>query len=347
MSENVFSQAPDGRAHITDVATHAGVSVATVSRVLNGRPSVGSASRERVLRAVAELNYRPNRLARSLRRQSAETVAMVVSDIENPHFAEAVRAAEDAVYQRGYRLLLCNTDEDSGKQQTYLDVLAEERVSGVIIAPSDPTDPGLGRLLDRGIPLVAFDRAIADVRADAVIGDNLDAGRAATAHLLEQGHTNVAFVSGPASTVTGRDRLAGYEDTMRRANLAPRSVCAAFRIEDGARAARALLDDHSTTGLIVANNLMAAGALRTLRAEGRKIPEDVAFVMIDEPFWVDLVEPPVTSIAQPIRVMATSAVRLLFDRLNGLRTDSQRLSFQFELHVRESSQRSLFPGKTG
>jgi DNA-binding LacI/PurR family transcriptional regulator len=340
MTENVYSDISTevSTVHIRDVALHAGVSVATVSRVLNGHTSVRSASRQRVLRAVAELNYRPNRLARNLRRQTAETVAMVVSDIENPHFAEAVRAAEDAVYQRGYRLLLCNTDEDPAKQQTYLDVLADERVSGVIIAPSDPSDVAISRLLDRGTPIVAFDRPVADPRADAVVGDNLEAGRAATTHLLELAHTRIGFISGPETTVTGRDRLAGYEDAMRRAGLTPRTIFASFRIEDGERAAYELLEDPTITGLVVANNLMAAGALRALRARGRKVPDEVAFVMIDEPFWVELVDPPVTALAQPIRAMAGSAVRLLFERLRSDRTESQRLAFHFDLHVRASSE---------
>lgn len=333
------------RIQIRDVAKRAGVSAATVSRVLNGRSEVRSAARERVLSAVADLDYRPNRLARSLRRKATETVAMVVSDIENPHFAEAVRAAEDAVYQRGYRLLLCNSDESASKQQTYLDVLAAECVSGVIVAPSDPTDPGIKRLLDQSIPVVAFDRAVADPRADAVIGNNLDAARVATTHLIESGHSAIGLVSGPLDTTTGRDRLAGYEDAMRRAGLDTRFEFGGFRMDEGEQATLRLADStRGLSALVVANNLMAAGALKALRTRGLSIPDNVALVSIDEPFWVEFVDPPMTTMAQPIRVMATSAVELLFERIEGVRTESRRLTFDFTLHIRASSQHAQTGG---
>jgi DNA-binding LacI/PurR family transcriptional regulator len=327
------------RIQIRDVAKRAGVSAATVSRVLNGRAEVRSAARERVLSAVVDLGYRPNRLARSLRRKASETVAMVVSDIENPHFAEAVRAAEDAVYQRGYRLLLCNSDESASKQQTYLETLAAECVSGVIVAPSDPADSAIKRLLDQSIHVVAFDRTVADPRADAVIGNNLDATRVATTHLIDGGHSAIGLVSGPLETTTGRDRLAGYEDVMRRAGLEPRVEFGGFRMDEGEQAALRLVDSSPRlSALVVANNLMAAGALKALRARGLEIPGDVALVTVDEPFWAEFVDPPLTTIAQPIRLMATSAVDLLFERIEGRRSESRRLTFDFELHIRASSQ---------
>ena len=186
-------------AKIKEVAERAGVSPATVSRVLSGTPGVRPASRERVLQAVAELDYRPNRLGRNLRQQNSETLGVVVSDIENPHFTQMVRAVEDAAYGRGFRVLLCNTDEMAEKQRAYLEVLAAERVLGVILAPSDPAGEEIGRLLDLGIPVVAFDRVVGDPRADAVIVDNAEGSRRATEHLIRAGHERIGFVSGPAA----------------------------------------------------------------------------------------------------------------------------------------------------
>ncbi|MEW6637580.1 MAG: LacI family DNA-binding transcriptional regulator, partial [Actinomycetota bacterium] len=148
-----------------DVADRAGVSPATVSRVLNGAATVRPEYRERVLAAIEELGYRPNRLASNLRRRKAETIGVVVSDIENPHFTQMVRAVEDAAYRRGYRVLLCNTDEEPEKQRSYLEVLADERVLGVILSPSDPRGAEISRLLDLGIPVVTFDRTVEDPRA--------------------------------------------------------------------------------------------------------------------------------------------------------------------------------------
>src|SRR3954467_5258673 len=143
-----------------DVARLAAVSPATVSRVLNGDPTVGATYRRRVTRAVEELNYRPNRLARNLRIQRTTTIGVVVSDIENPHFTQMVRAVEDAAFRRGYRVLLCNTDENPEKQKAYLQVLAAERVLGVLISPSDPAGEEISELIELGIPVIAFDRSV-------------------------------------------------------------------------------------------------------------------------------------------------------------------------------------------
>jgi len=322
--------------NIKTVAERAGVSPATVSRVLSGAARVQPAYRERVLAAVAELGYRPNRLASNLRRQKAEMIGVVVSDIENPHFAQMVRAVEDDAYQRGFRVLLCNTDETAEKQRSYLEVLAAERVVGVILAPSDPAGREIGKLLDLDIPVVAFDRIVDDQRADAVVIDNVEGARRATAHLIRAGHERIGFVGGRPEIQTGAERSAGYEAAMRTAGLASRSADGAFRIDQGRLATEQLLDDgHDLTSLVVANNLMTIGALQALRARGIRVPEDLALVALDDPFWAEFVEPPLTTLAQPVKRMAEGAVRLLFERIEG-RQQARSLIFDFELRVRRS-----------
>src|SRR5688572_429029 len=154
---------------IRDVARLAGVSPATVSRVLNGSETVAEDLRRRVFDAAERAGYRPNRIARNLRRQKADMIGVIVSDIDNPHFSEAVRVIEDEAYRSGYRLLLCNSDERADKQRSYLQMLADERVQGVILSPADAAGIGSNALLDLGIPVVAFDRVIDDPRADAVV----------------------------------------------------------------------------------------------------------------------------------------------------------------------------------
>ncbi|MHB1496993.1 MAG: LacI family DNA-binding transcriptional regulator, partial [Acidimicrobiales bacterium] len=181
---------------IREVAEVAGVSPATVSRALNGTAVVRQATREKVLAVVDELGYRPNRVAGNLRRQQVQMIGVVVSDIENPHFTQMVRAVEDAAYLKGYRVLLCNTDEAPAKQREYLGVLIAERVAGAVISPTEPGAPEIGELIDHGAAVVAFDRAVADRRADAVLAANADAGRLATQHLVATGHKRVGFVSG-------------------------------------------------------------------------------------------------------------------------------------------------------
>lgn len=327
-----------GQPNLRDVATQAGVSSATVSRALNDPDSVSAQSRERVLQAVTELGYRPNNLARSLRRQQVDMIGVVVSDIENIHFAQMVRTIEDAAYRMGYRVILCNTDEQAQKQASYLEMLAAEHVRGIIIAPSSASAPEITQLLDRGIPVVACDREIADTRAGSVIADNEGGARRATEHLLNAGHTRIGLVGGPPSIQTGLERQAGYEAAMRARGLRPQMSVGGFRVEGGRRATDELLAAHSDlTGLVIANNLMAIGALQALKRRGLRVPRDLAVVSIDDPIWAEVTDPPLTTLAQPIKEMARAAVDLLFQRINGEPNPPRRVVFDLELRVRASS----------
>ena len=322
---------------IKDVARRAGVSSATVSRVLNADRGVSEERRQRVLDAIRELGYQPNRVARSLRRQSSDMIGVVVSDIENPHFTQAVRVIEDAAFAQGYRVLLCNTDETPSKQSSYLEMLASERVLGVILAPADPNDSTIAKLLDMGIPIAAFDREASDPRADAVTADNITAGRRATEHLLAQGHRFIGFVAGRPDIQTGIDRQQGYEQAMRQRGLTPHVVTGMFRIHQAQMATGRMLEEHpEMTAIVVGNNLMTVGTLRALQAAGRRVPADISLVQIDDPFWGELVEPPLTSLAQPVRQMAQNAVDLLLQRITGERAMSRHVVFQFELRDRQS-----------
>jgi LacI family transcriptional regulator len=330
-------EAPSVR--IRDVAERAGMSPATVSRVLNDSSLVTAETRERVMRAIAELGYRPNRVARNLRLRKVEMIGVVVSDIENPHFTGMVRTVEDAAYDRGYRMLLCNTDEKAEKQRAYLEMLLAERVLGVILSASNPAGEEIGELLDLGIPVVAVDRPVKDPRADSVTTDNLGAGRIATRHLLETGHKRIALVSTP-EVVTGLERMAGYEQVMRSASLEPRSAPGYSRVEGGMAATEQLLQiDPPPTALIASNNLVGLGALRVLHDRGLRVPQDIALVMIDDPFWAAILDPPVTALAQPVRKMAECVVELLIDRLSGDRRESRHVVFDVELRVRASTAR--------
>jgi LacI family transcriptional regulator len=322
---------------ISEVAAHASVSPATVSRVLNGDPRVGEEYRQRVLRSVAKLEYRPNALARNLRRQRSGVVGVVVPDIENPHFGETVRAVEDQAYDAGYRVLVCNTDESADKQRAYLETMIDERVLGVIIAPSDPDGAQIGQLLDLGIPVVAVDREVADPRADAVLGDNVRATRTTGKLLADRGHRDIAFLAGREDVETGAERMLGYELAMRDAGLPTRVIPGRFRLEIGKAAiAELLAGDAAPSALIAANNLMTLGALLAIRDAGLRVPDDIAIAAIDDPAWARLVNPPLTTFAQPIRRMAADAMELLLQRVTGARDRPRRIVHRFELRLRAS-----------
>jgi DNA-binding LacI/PurR family transcriptional regulator len=263
-------------------------------------------------------------------------VGVVVTDITNTHFTAMVRATEDAAYRRGYPVLLCNTDENAAKQATYLDMLADQRVLGVILTPADPTAPGIRHLLDLGIPVVATDRPVADPRADAVVVDNADAGRIATLHVIEQGHRRIGFISGPLHVSAGFDRLAGHLEVMAAAGLEVRHAPGDFTIDGGRRAAKQLMQaPGGITALIASNGTMAFGALQAIQELGLRMPDDIAYVALDEPFWMSLM--PITTLAQPVKQMAEASVDLILDRITGEAREPRRMTFAFELHPRLSS----------
>jgi DNA-binding LacI/PurR family transcriptional regulator len=328
---------------IRDVANRAGVSAATASRALNGSATVSDDLRVRVVEAASALGYRPNNLARSLRRQRTDTIGVIVSDIANPHHSEAVRVMEDAASQAGWRLVLCNSDERVDKQRTYLRLLADERVGAVILSAADEAGSGVDALLDLGIPVVAFDRVIDDPRVDAVSCDNEAGVRALTRHLVDLGHRRIAFVGGRPRVATGSARLRGYRDAMHEAGLRTMVEDADFRADLAEVAARRLLDRTARpTAMVVANNTMAVGTLRAIREADLRVPDDIALATVDDPVWAELVEPPITALAQPVRAMAEAAVRLALDRVAGQRVAGEarplvRLVLPMELRMRRSS----------
>ena len=323
---------------IRDVARIAGVSPATVSRVLNGSETVADDLRRRVFDAAERAGYRPNRIARNLRRQKADMIGVIVSDIDNPHFSEAVRVIEDEAFRAGYRLLLCNSDERSDKQRSYLRMLADERVQGVILSPADAAGSGSEALLDIGIPVVAFDRVIDDARADAVVCDNEDGLRRLTEHFIWLGHKQIAYVGGRSHVETGASRLAGYLAAIRAAGLVPFTVEGEFRAERAEAAVGELLARGvRPSSIVVANNVMAIGTMRALRTAGLKIPTNVAIGAVDDPIWAELVDPPLTALAQPVRTLAETAMRLMVERIEGGRTEARRVVLPMELRIRQSS----------
>lgn len=323
---------------IRDVASQAGVSPATASRALNGSVTVSDALRASVLEAASDLGYRPNNLARSLRRQRTDTIGVIVSDIANPHHSEAVRVMEDAASRARWRVVLCNSDERVDKQRAYLRLLADERVGAVILSAADEAGSGTDALLDLGIPVLAFDRVITDPRVDAVTCDNEAGVHALTRHLIDLGHRRIGFVGGRAHVATGSARLLGYRAAMREAGLRTLVEDGDFRADRAEAATRRLLQRASRpTALVVANNTMAGGTLRAVRRAGLVVPDEIALATVDDPVWAELVDPPLTALAQPVRAMAEAAVRLVLERVAGERDVSVHLVMPMELRVRRSS----------
>jgi LacI family transcriptional regulator len=300
---------------IGDVARAAEVSVATVSRVLNGTATVSSERAERVRRAAEALRYQPSGPARALRRQRTTLWAAIVADIENPFFTSMIRGVEDVAQREDHRLVLCNTDEDLGKEAAYIDVAIADRMAGVIIAVASTTRSSLDPLLAAGIPVVAVDRRPRSAAVSSVLVDNRLGARQATEHLLDGGARRVACITGPSRLSNAETRLAGYRDA-----LAARGVRSSrdlvrrgdFREEGGHRAACSLLDGpRPPDAFFVTNNLMTLGTLRALREQGCRVPDDVTIVGFDDAPWTSLVSPPLSVVAQPTAEIGRQAAELL------------------------------------
>lgn len=325
---------------ITDVARAAGVSPATVSRVLNGTSAVSKALAAKVHKAAADLGYVPFSSARALRRQHTSVWAAIVSDIENPFFTAVVRGIEDVARKVQHRLVLCNSDEDLERESAYIDVAIAERMAGVVIAVASGRESSVQPLMDARVPVVAVDRA-AGRDVDAVLVDNRLGAEEATRHLLENGSQRVACITGPTRVNTANERLEGY----RRAVIASgRSVQqelirrADYKEPGGHDAALSLLTSRNPPdALFIANNPMTVGALRAMRELGLTVPRDVALVAFDDAPWCALTNPQLSVVAQPAYEIGRVAAELLATA--GDKRSSRTIVLTPQLIVRESSVR--------
>ncbi|TDD17675.1 LacI family transcriptional regulator [Kribbella turkmenica] len=304
-------------ATISDVAARAGVSTATVSRALNGKSTVDRDLVARVRKAAVELGYQPNGPARNLRRQEAAVVALIISDVENPFFTAIARGVEDVAHEVGYSVVLCNSDESAEKENRYIDIAIQERVAGVILSPSGTTT-SVAKLATRGTAYVAVDRPLPGHDSDVVLVDTRLAARQATAHLVAQGYDRIGCITGPSGVRTADDRLAGYRDALRSAKRrTPKLVRRTeYKAAGAHRAALDLLSQaEPPDALLIANSAMAVGVLQALQELEIRPGRDVGLVAFDDAPWAELVDPPLSVVAQPAYEIGAVAARLLLARI--------------------------------
>ena len=303
------------RRTILDVARVAGVHPSTVSRALHRADAPLSAeTRRKVLAAVERLEYRPSIIARGLRLQRTRTLGMLVPDITNPFFPPIIRGAEEAARERGYELVLCNTDDAPDRENASLRLLRERQADGVLIATSRMADATLALVRRERFPFVLVNRG-SRVPADlSVEVDNERIASSVVAHLASLGHRRIAHIAGPLSTTTGAGRAAGYRDALRDHGIAPEPSllveATAFSDDAGSDAARRLLA-AAPTAIFAANDLLMLGALRAAREKGLAIPSDLSLVGVNDIPLVGLIEPPLTTVRVPGREMGQIAARML------------------------------------
>lgn len=322
---------------IVDVAKLAGVSTASVSRVISGLSGVSEETRKRVNAAVKALGYRPDLAARRLRSGRTDTLGLIVSDIRNPFFTEISRAVEDVAYQHRMRVLLCNADEDPEKEAFYLQMMRDENVSGVILSPTLTLLKDL-RPNNYPFPMVLVDRCERDVEADAVVLDNFDAAYRLTEHLITQGYRRIVFLYGSIGS-TGSQRYQGYLAAMSVAGLTSEAEPIAPRSELAREvAARMLRRNPLPDALVASSGLVLQGIVEAVKAAGVRVPTDIAVAGFDDLPWTSLVTPDITVVRQPTNEIGQTALRLLLERVVMPERAVRRVVLRGELMVRGSTQ---------
>lgn len=329
---------------MADVARLAGVSPATVSRCLNGS-NVSPDIKNRVERAVSQLGYRPNLIARGLRKQVSDVWACVISDIENQFFTAVVRGVEDVAREANHSVVLCNTDEDVQREAEYLRLIGAQQMAGVIISATR-TDVDIQGLVRAGVQVVSIDRQLSQP-VDTVLVNSHEGAEVATKHLIAMGCRRIACITGRHDTTTGEERLRGYRAALRAAGLpvdpAMERYCD-FK-EDSAFSAAQDLTGEATRpdGFFVANNPMTLGVLKALASRGLDVPHDVAVAGFDDLPWWSYSHPTVTAVAQPAYDMGRAAGVMLNERIAGHRGPPRERYFEPQLVIRQSSQLGTRP----
>jgi LacI family transcriptional regulator len=328
------------RPTIRDVAEKAGVSIATVSRVLAGIAGAGAEAKERVLAAVEALQYHPDLSARGLRARQRKLIGVVLPDLQNPFFTGLAQGVEEELCDAGFTLLLGHCDGKPDRERRHFEVLRGEGAAGLILVPSNGPGADYAPLAQWELPVVAVDRAPRGLDVDLVNTDNRASAREAVRHLIALGHREIVLINGPEAFDVSVERLAGAREAVADAGLPPDSLAVVhsdFHQDGGFKAMEQLLGrPQRPHAVLVANNLMTLGALQAIHERRLRIPEDIAVVGFDDMPWATALWPPLTAVAQPATELGRTAASLLLDRLAEPRRVPRHVILRNRLQVRAS-----------
>lgn len=329
---------------IKDIARLSGVSPTTVSKVMNSKDDdIGEATKQRVKEIISEHGYTPNIVARSMVTKKTNTIGIVIPDIRNPFFPELIRGAEDTAHDLGYNLIICNTDDDADKEKIYLDILKKKMVDGIIFTAS--SSQSFHQTNGFEMPTVVVDR---DIKTRNIIGriivDNIKGGYLAAEHLLERGCRKIGFISGVRTSLPSLERFIGYKRALENNGITDyEEICRfkSFKSEFGYTAAKELLEDHpDIDGLFCASDLIAIGAIQAAVEKGMRIPEDIKIVGFDDIYISKYLNPPLTTIRQPVYQIGEIAAKMLIESFKSKRHYQDEENFEVldtQLIIRKST----------
>lgn len=325
---------------IKDVAKHAGVSIATVSRVLNNK-GVKTETKKEVLEVIAKLGYRVNMVARSLKTNKTQTIGFLVPDF-GPFFMEVAQVVEEILNDYGYSLIVCSSNEDFDREHERIAMLKEKQVDGIIVVPTSERADHLLEIQSEGTPIVLVDRIIPDFWADCVLVDNVNGSYLAVEHLVNQGYERIGLINGRQEVTTGKERHRGFRRVFEDYNMTVSEdliMAGDFSTESGYDLMKKLLElPNPPEAIFVANYYMSIGALLAINELGVNVPESLGLVVFDSMDLSKLANPPLTAVIQPLKDIGEKVAHLIYKRVRGDNSDfPQLLRLKPELVVRQSS----------
>lgn len=327
-------------ATMRNIAERAGVSIATVSAVINSSAYVRPELKNRVMKACKALNYYPNEIARSLKNKKTKAIGVIIPDISNPFFTSLVRGIEDFATKNGFIVILCNTDENGDKEDIYLRILRSRNIDGIIMATANLSRKYTKNPLIESVPLVFVNRFPSEPNVDVVTVDNFKVGNDAVNYLLKLGHRRIGIIIGPQNVSTTEERLRGCKEALKKANIRISKTLLkegnAILTGGYAKGMELLSLRTRPSAIFATNNLMTVGVMKAIREKGILCPEDISLIGVDSFDWADLFNPRLTTVMQPTYEMGWKAAELLIRKIESENKEPQRIILEHKLMIRES-----------
>lgn len=330
-------------ATIYDIAKAAGVSAATVSKVINQTGRISEATQFKIRKIMNELNYQPSLVASALTKKRTYSIGLLIPDLANPFFAEIAKSVEKHAQEFGFSLIICNTDNDIKKEERYIGLLKQKSVDGIILGTGVRNDVTLKMLIQQKLPIALIARDLPSLPVDAVMVDDFLGGYLATSHLIQLGHRHIAVLSEELTVVSSRERIRGYMQALEEAEICFQEelmVVSPSQIDDSKKTAGLLLDsDFPPTAIFACNDVLAIGTIQAARQRGIRVPLDLSVVGFDNTILATIIDPPLTTVAQPIQELGKQVIDLIISEINDQKQTKQRVVLTPEIVIRQSTAR--------
>lgn len=328
-------------ATIYDIAEEAGVSIATVSKVINETGRISDKTRQRVKEVMKRLNYQPSVVASALTKKRTYMIGLLIPDLANPFFAELARSIEDRGHELGFNLVICSTDNDLDKEEQYINLLRQKSADGIILATGVKNQDIIRNLIQQNQAIAVIARGMPSLSVDTVLVDDYLGGYLAASHLIELGHRDIAVIAEDLEVMSSKERVRGYQQALEDYHLPYREDrirVSAFHVKGGKDTAGKILDEPDRpTAIFACNDLLAIGAMQAAYERRIAVPEEVSIIGFDNSILAAHMNPPLTTIAQPIQELGRQVVNLISQEINGEKTAKQRIVLLPELVVRGST----------